>query len=62
MTVTPSQFRLLANALSFAQTNHQVIGQNIANVNTPNYQAQEVSFDAFPGTGPFGNGVAGALR
>ena len=44
MNVTPSQFQLLGNALSLTQQNHLVIGQNIANVNTPGYQSKEIDF------------------
>ncbi len=40
-----SQFRLLGNAMHFAEQNHRVISQNIANLNTPRYQTKEVRFD-----------------
>ena len=46
MTIHSSQIELLSRALEFAQQNHRVISQNIANVNTPNYQTRELSFDA----------------
>ncbi len=47
MTGLPSQYRLLTNAIEFASQNHRVISQNMANVNTPNYQAKELSFEQF---------------
>ncbi len=39
-----SQSQLLGNALRFAEQNHQVISQNLANLNTPGYQAKELEF------------------
>ena len=47
MTVTPSQFYLIANALNGAEQNHRVLSQNIANVNTPGFKSREISFDDF---------------
>jgi flagellar basal-body rod protein FlgB len=47
MTINFSQFELLSNAVEFARQNHQVISQNLANVNTPNYLARELSFEKF---------------
>lgn len=47
MTGIPSQYSLLGNALEFAQFRHGVIGQNIANVNTPGFQAREAAFGQF---------------
>lgn len=47
MTGLPSQFHLITNALSSAEQNHGVISQNIANVNTPGYQARQLAFDQF---------------
>jgi flagellar basal-body rod protein FlgB len=35
---------MLTNAISGADLEHQAIAQNIANVNTPNYRRQTVSF------------------
>jgi flagellar basal-body rod protein FlgB len=35
---------MLTNAISGADLQHQAIAQNIANVNTPNYRRQTVSF------------------
>lgn len=45
MNVLPSQFALLRRSLDMAAENHRVIGQNVANANTPDYQAQEAVFD-----------------
>lgn len=45
MSVTPSQFDLLHKLLDSAHLRNRVIGQNIANVNTPGYRAREVSFE-----------------
>lgn len=46
MSIQLSQLELLSHAMEFARQNHRVISQNIANVNTPNYQARELSFDS----------------
>lgn len=40
-----SQFYLIANSLAGTEQNHQVISQNIANVNTPGYRARAVDFE-----------------
>ena len=40
-----SQFQLLSSATRFAEQNHRVISQNVANINTPGYKAKELSFD-----------------
>jgi len=45
MSAPISQFELVAKALEAAALRHQVISNNIANVNTPGYQALEVSFE-----------------
>ncbi len=45
MTGISSQFELLNKAIHFTEVNHQVISQNIANVNTPNYRTLELSFE-----------------
>ncbi len=45
MSVTPSQFDVLSKLLDAAQLQHRVIGQNIANVNTPGYRTRAVSFE-----------------
>ncbi len=42
-----SRTEILGNALRFAEQQHRVISQNIANVNTPEYKAGELSFDDF---------------
>lgn len=47
MTISFSQFDLLSNAIEFARQNHRVVSQNLANVNTPNYMARELSFEKF---------------
>ena len=45
MSVTPSQFDLLRRLLDAASLRHQVIAQNVANVNTPGYHRLDVSFE-----------------
>ena len=45
MSVTPSQYDVLRRLLDAAELQHQVTGQNIANVNTPGYRTLEISFD-----------------
>lgn len=40
-------FESLGTALRFAEKQHSVISHNIANVNTPHYQARELSFDEY---------------
>ena len=45
MSVTPSQFDLLARLLDVASLRHRVIAQNVANVNTPGYHRLDVSFE-----------------
>lgn len=45
MSVTPSQFDILRQTLDAAALRHRVISQNVANVNTPGYQAKQVSFE-----------------
>jgi flagellar basal-body rod protein FlgB len=48
MIVTNSQFDLLARLMDVADLRHEVIAQNVANVNTPGYRRQDVQFeDAF---------------
>ena len=43
-----SQIGLLSKLLDVANVRHEVIAQNVANVNTPGYRRQEVRFeDAF---------------
>lgn len=45
MAVTPSQFDLLSKLVDVTLVRHDVLSQNVANVNTPGYKALEVSFD-----------------
>lgn len=42
-----SRQQLLGSALRFAELEHGLISQNIANANTPNYKTRELSFDDF---------------
>ncbi len=49
MNVTPSQFGLLANLMDAAALRHQVLAQNVANVNTPGYHRLDVSFEGLLG-------------
>ncbi len=44
MNVTPPQVDVLGNMLSATMLNHQVISQNIANVNTPGFHGRVVPF------------------
>jgi flagellar basal-body rod protein FlgB len=46
MTTGPSQLGLLSQLLDATEMRHRVISQNIANVNTPGYQARVVEFEA----------------
>lgn len=45
--MTPSNFGidLLGQVLDAASLRHRVVSQNVANVNTPNYQRLEVAFE-----------------
>jgi flagellar basal-body rod protein FlgB len=45
MAVIPSQFDLLAKLTDVTQLRHQVLAQNVANVNTPGYRRLEVRFE-----------------
>ncbi|HMO13581.1 MAG TPA: flagellar basal body rod protein FlgB [Pirellulaceae bacterium] len=47
MNLNSYQIPLLSRAIEFASQNHRVISQNLANVNTPNYQTQEIPFAQF---------------
>lgn len=38
-------FDLIAKMMSLHSSRHQVISQNVANVNTPNYRRREYNFD-----------------
>jgi flagellar basal-body rod protein FlgB len=45
MSLNIPQSDVLARLMDVAQLRHQVISQNLANVNTPGYHQQEVSFE-----------------
>lgn len=45
MTDISQHYRSLGLAIEFARENHRVIGQNLANVNTPGYKTAELSFE-----------------
>lgn len=45
MTHISQHFQSLGLAIEFARENHRVIGQNLANVNTPGYKTAELSFE-----------------
>ena len=45
MTGISSHFQNLQVAIEFARQSHLINGQNLANVNTPNFKTKEVSFD-----------------
>jgi flagellar basal-body rod protein FlgB len=48
MIPTNTQFDVLARLLDVSALRHDVIAQNVANINTPGYRGQEVRFeDAF---------------
>ncbi len=44
MSLFSGTISLLENALNYSSTKQKIISQNIANVDTPNYKAKEVSF------------------
>ncbi|KHD86499.1 flagellar basal body rod protein FlgB [Bacillus ginsengihumi] len=44
MNLFSNTFSTLENALNYSSTRQKVITNNIANVDTPNYKAQDVSF------------------
>ena len=46
MEILGDQFQVLAKALDLRMVNHRVISSNIANVDTPGYQAQRMDFEA----------------
>lgn len=62
MTVTSSQLTLLGNALRHAEQNHEVVSQNIANVNTPGYHTHELAFDEFMKRVADGSAQQGSLE
>jgi flagellar basal-body rod protein FlgB len=45
MTTTSSIIEQLTGVLDVASLRHRVIAQNVANVNTPGYHRQELTFD-----------------
>jgi flagellar basal-body rod protein FlgB len=45
MNVTGSRTEVLTKLLDVASMRHQVIAQNVANVNTPGFRQQEVAFE-----------------
>jgi flagellar basal-body rod protein FlgB len=45
MAITTEEMNLLARMLDVSALRHDVIAQNVANVNTPGYSTQEVSFE-----------------
>lgn len=45
MTVKPSQVDVLQQLVTLSDLRHQVISQNLANVNTPGYKRMDVSFE-----------------
>lgn len=45
MTGISQQFDALSAAIQFAHESHRATGQNLANVNTPNYKTRELPFD-----------------
>jgi len=68
MSVTPAQFDTLRNLLSISELSHRTISQNIANVNTPGYRRQYVSFEDAVGqileaeAGQTGRGLTAEIR
>ena len=63
MNILPSQFGLLRRSLDLAQVNQQVVSQNIANVNTPNYKTKEAAFtDVLAANGPDHEAAGIAVR
>ncbi len=45
MTVIPSQFDLLSKLMDASALRQRVIGQNVANVNTPGYRRLDIAFE-----------------
>jgi flagellar basal-body rod protein FlgB len=62
MSVTIPQAEILARLMDVAQLRHQVISQNLANVNTPGYQQLDVSFEETFARALGKGGEAGALK
>jgi flagellar basal-body rod protein FlgB len=55
MSITASRNEVLKHILDVSAFRHQVISQNLANLNTPFYQRLEVAFDEYA-TGSGGDG------
>lgn len=51
MHVSPSQFDMLSSLVDAAAVRHQVLSNNIANVNTPGFQRQGVRFEEYLAAG-----------
>jgi flagellar basal-body rod protein FlgB len=45
MSVIPAQLDMLSSLLNISELRHRAVSQNIANVNTPGYRRQDVSFE-----------------
>jgi flagellar basal-body rod protein FlgB len=45
MTDISQHFHALGAAIQFAHESHRATGQNLANVNTPNYKTKELPFE-----------------
>ena len=45
MTGISQHFQTLGAAIQFAHESHRATGQNLANVNTPNYKTKELPFE-----------------
>ena len=45
MTDISQHFHTLGAAIQFAHESHRATGQNLANVNTPNYKTKELPFE-----------------
>lgn len=46
MPTVPTHVQMMSQLMQAAEVRHRVISQNIANVNTPNYLARDVEFEA----------------
>ena len=45
MNIKPNQFDILTKLLNASEMRHQVISENLANVNTPGYHRLDVTFE-----------------
>lgn len=45
MNISESQIDVVSKLMAATATRHRVIGENIANANTPEYRSREVSFE-----------------